>query len=71
MLRDLWPQIPPEENPVTHVTNGVHVPTFLSPEWSDDFDRFLGFDWLERIGDPAVSERVNELPDQSFWSRRQ
>jgi len=71
MLRDLWPQIPPEENPLTHVTNAVHVPTFLSPDWSNDFDRFLGFDWLERIGDPAVSERVNELPDHIVWSRHQ
>ena len=28
ILRDLWPQIPPEENPITSITNGVHVPTF-------------------------------------------
>jgi starch phosphorylase len=71
MLRDLWPQIPPSENPLTHVTNAVHVPTFLSPDWTNEFDRFLGFDWLDRIGDPAVSGRVNELPDHIVWSRHQ
>jgi starch phosphorylase len=71
MLRDLWPQVPPEENPLTHVTNAVHVPTFLSPDWFNDFDRFLGFDWLDRIADPAVSGRVDELPDHIVWSRHQ
>jgi len=71
MMRDLWPQIPPEENPLTYVTNAVHVPTFLSPDWYNDFDRFLGFDWLERIADPAVSSRVDELPDHIVWSRHQ
>ncbi len=71
MLRELWPQIPPEENPLTSVTNAVHVPTFLSPDWFNDFDRFLGFDWLERIADPSVSGRVEELPDHIVWSRHQ
>ena len=71
MLRDLWPQVPEEENPVTYVTNAVHVPTFLSPDWSNDFDRFLGIDWQERIGDPTVSARVEELPDHIVWSRHQ
>ena len=71
MLHYLWPQVPPEENPLTYVTNAVHVPTFLSPDWFNDFDRFLGFDWLDRIADPAVSGRVDELPDHIVWSRHQ
>ena len=71
MLQELWPQVPPDENPLTHVTNAVHVPTFLSPDWSNDFDRFLGFDWPERIGDTAVWDRINALPDHIIWSRHQ
>jgi starch phosphorylase len=71
MLADLWSQIPPAENPLTHVTNAVHVPTFLSSDWSHDFDRFLGFDWRERLSDPSVSARVDELPDHIVWSRHQ
>jgi starch phosphorylase len=43
MLGELWPQIPPEENPITAITNGVHVPTFLSPEWADAYEHFLGY----------------------------
>jgi starch phosphorylase len=71
MLQELWPQVPADENPLTYVTNAVHVPTFLSPDWYNDFDRFLGFDWLERIADPEVTRRMDELPDHIVWSRHQ
>jgi starch phosphorylase len=36
ICRYLWPQIEPAENPMDYVTNGVHLPTFLAPEWSRD-----------------------------------
>ena len=42
LCADHWPEVPPEENPVGYVTNGVHVPTFLHQTWSRFFDRELG-----------------------------
>jgi starch phosphorylase len=71
MLGALWPQVPPEENPVDHVTNGVHVPSFLAPEWVDIFDRTLGPDWAQRLTDARTWERLAEMPDHIFWSVRQ
>ncbi len=71
MLAALWPQVPAEENPVDHVTNGVHVPTFLAPEWMEVFDRFLGFGWTQRMADRALWARLADLPDHTFWSVRQ
>ena len=71
MLKDLWPQVPAQENPIDHVTNGVHVPTFLSLEWVDAFDRFLGPDWHRRIDDPEKWETIDDLPDEAFWSVHQ
>jgi starch phosphorylase len=71
MLKDMWPQVPAEENPVGHVTNGVHVPTFLSLEWIDAFDRFLGPDWRHRMQDPANWRAIDGLPDDAFWSVHQ
>ena len=35
MCRDVWPDVPPEENPIGYVTNGVHVPTFMREEWGN------------------------------------
>jgi starch phosphorylase len=67
----LWPQIDPEENGIAHVTNGVHVPTFLAQEWSEVFEKYLGFDWSQRITDREFWRRVDEIPDHLFWSVRQ
>jgi starch phosphorylase len=71
MLASLWPQLPAEENPVDHVTNGVHVPTFLAPEWTDLFDRFLGVGWSHRLSDRDLWARLAAVPDHIFWSVRQ
>jgi starch phosphorylase len=71
LLRDYWPQIAPEENPVGYVTNGVHVATFLAPEWSEVLDRFLGVGWMHRLGHPGIWEKIRGIPDHIFWSVRQ
>ncbi len=71
ILANLWPQIPFEENPITSITNGVHVPTFLSPEWADTFDHFLGYGWSQRLSDQSCWDQINEVPDHVFWSTRQ
>jgi starch phosphorylase len=71
ILSSLWPQIEPEDNPVDHVTNGVHVPTFLAQEWGDVFDRYLGFDWSQNACDVAFWRNVHAIPDHLFWSVRQ
>ncbi len=67
----LWPELDPSESPLSYVTNGVHVPTFLAPEWADQFDKFLGFDWSHRVGSPGFHERLGAMPDHLFWSVRQ
>ena len=71
ICRDLWPQIEPEENPITYITNGVHVPTFLAQEWADLFDRYLGHEWRNKMCDRAYWSRIDAIPDHLFWSVRQ
>ncbi|HET9045859.1 MAG TPA: alpha-glucan family phosphorylase [Casimicrobiaceae bacterium] len=67
MLSELWPEVPAEENPIEHVTNGVHVRTFLAVEWFDIFDRFLGHDWQRRLQHSTSWEDIDRLPDHIFW----
>ncbi|MDP1653899.1 MAG: alpha-glucan family phosphorylase [Rhodocyclaceae bacterium] len=67
----LWPQVEPAENPMGYVTNGVHVPTFLSDHWHDTFDRTLGPAWRQRLADPQSWAEVHTIPDHTFWSVRQ
>jgi starch phosphorylase len=71
LLRELWPQITPDENPVTHITNGVHVPTFLAAEWVEVFNRALGLGWNQRFTNRDMWDRIAHLPDHFFWSMHQ
>ena len=67
----MWPQIEPAENPLSYVTNGVHVATFLAYEWVDTFDEYLGHEWRHKLCDTDFWERVADIPDHVFWSVRQ
>jgi starch phosphorylase len=71
ILSSLWPQVEPEENPIDWITNGVHLPTFLSDEWAELFARQLGSGWSLRVTDPASWDGVHAIPDPQFWSVRQ
>ena len=67
MEAQLWPQIPFLENPVTHITNGVHLQTFLAREWVSLFD--LRFDnWNNELLNESYWQRLDEIPDYHFWS---
>jgi starch phosphorylase len=71
MLKDFWPQVPAEESPITYITNGVHVPTFVAAEWCDMLDRFLGVGWIQRLHEPKTLDAIHDIPDHMFWSVRQ
>ena len=63
----LWPQIPHQENPITYITNGVHLQTFLAREWVSLFD--LRFDnWHNELLNEEYWEQLDEIPDYHYWS---
>ena len=67
----IWPEIPPEENPMRYVTNGVHVQTFLAKEWTTLFDMRLGASWRRELRNDEYWQRINEIPDHIYWSLHQ
>jgi starch phosphorylase len=71
MFAPMWPDLPEAQRPVSFVTNGVHVPTWIAGELSDLFAKYLGSDWLERHDDPGLWEGVLTIPDQELWAVRQ
>ena len=71
MWGDIWPGAPEAERPVTYVTNGVHVPTWIAGELADLFTKYLGAGWIERQDDPALWEAVLGIPDKDLWAVRQ
>ena len=66
-----WPDVPPAENPVGYVTNGVHVSTFLRHTWAKLFDQHLGAEWRDRMTDRALLGRIDAIPDALFWDTNQ
>lgn len=70
MWRCLWPQQPVDHVPITHVTNGIHIPTWVAPEIRRLFDKYLGEDWIENADDPAMWDQILAIPDQEIWEVR-
>ena len=66
----LWPDRELEAVPIGHVTNGVHVPTWLGAPMRELLDTHLPEGWAGRQDDPAVWERAREIPDGQLWGAR-
>ena len=71
MWQPLWPDRPPEQVPIGHITNGVHVPTWVGEPMRRLLERHLGEDWLERIADPATWAAVEGIGDAELWAARE
>ncbi len=70
MWRELWPDRPMEGVPIAHVTNGVHLPTWMAPSIRRLLARYLGDDFEQHADDPERWERVEAIPDQELWAVR-
>ncbi|MDM8565188.1 alpha-glucan family phosphorylase [Candidatus Halobeggiatoa sp. HSG11] len=66
-----WPELAPNENPMSYVTNGVHVSSMLARGWIELFNDVLGGHWQNHLCDKNFWQRINNLPDQQFWSIKQ
>jgi glycogen phosphorylase len=67
MWRGLYPGKTEDEVPIGHITNGVHVPSWLSPQMFRLYDRHLGTGWQERNADPSIWEGIESVNDGELW----
>jgi starch phosphorylase len=70
MWHGLWSEVPEDRVPISHITNGIHVPSWIAPELYYLFDKYLGKDWIEKHEDSALWERVMDIPDDELWAVR-
>ncbi|MGH2693534.1 MAG: alpha-glucan family phosphorylase [Actinomycetota bacterium] len=69
LFANMWPAVPPDEVPITSVTNGVHTPTWLGPEIAEVLGRRFAPGWAE--GGEGRWVRVAEIPDAEVWRARE
>jgi starch phosphorylase len=67
MWQKIWPGLHVSEIPIRSITNGIHTQSWLSPEITQLYDRYLGPKWSERPNDPAIWKRVERIPDEELW----
>ena len=68
MWKEMWPDTPVAQVPITSITNGVHTGTWLAGELRDLYDRYLQSDWLEEVDNPATWEALATVPDGELWA---
>ncbi|MCS7046892.1 MAG: alpha-glucan family phosphorylase, partial [Gemmataceae bacterium] len=67
LWKGIWPELPEAEIPITSITNGVHTQTWLAPEMSQLYDRYLGVQWENRPTDHSIWKRVENIPNAELW----
>jgi starch phosphorylase len=71
MWQPVWPERPVEEVPIKAITNGVHVPSWISTTLKELFEAYVIEDWATRYDDPALWDRVYKIPDDVLWAAHQ
>ena len=68
--RGIWPELTEQAVPIGHITNGVHVPSFVSPELAALYERHLVIAPGTAPADPAAWAPILQVPDAELWAVR-
>lgn len=73
--RQMWNVLYPDKSeaavPIGYVTNGVHASTWTAALLSDLYAQYLDQDWPAKVNDPALWEKLDQIPDEELWWRHQ
>ena len=67
MWAHLWPWRVEEEVPIGHITNGVHIPSWLAWQMRQLYDRHFPDGWFERMGTPDAWRNIHNLDPGELW----
>ena len=67
MWHRIWPKNPVEDIPICAITNGIHIPSWISKGMAGLFDRYLGPNWIEDPDSRKVWKQVEQIPDSELW----
>ncbi|MDP4091792.1 MAG: alpha-glucan family phosphorylase [Bacillota bacterium] len=67
IFNNVWPGLPEEDVPITHITNGIHTLTWLSPSFKYLFDKYLNPEWLDKLYQKDIWDDIEKIPDEEIW----
>jgi starch phosphorylase len=70
MWRCLWPDLQVQDIPIDHITNGVHIPTWLNPRMDSLYSKYFSSidpQWQMNRDNPEIWQMVDEIPDKALW----
>ncbi len=67
---DLWPEVPTQEVPIGHVTNGVHFKTWVAPDIQALSASVLPKDWQSSFTDEGMWRAVKKIDNKALWVAR-
>jgi starch phosphorylase len=70
MWHELWPDRDVADVPIGHVTNGVHLPTWVGEPMRSLYSVHMGGDWTERATDPDTWSGIRDIPAADLWAAR-
>ena len=67
MWKHLWPERSVAEIPIRHITNGVHIKSWVSGKMGELFDRYLVHTWAQNPDDGQLRAGLEAIPDEELW----
>jgi phosphorylase/glycogen(starch) synthase len=68
MFADMWAGYLPEEVPIGYVTNGVHIPTWISNSWKALYHRELDSEFYKKQEDRSIWAKINNVDQSEIWN---
>ncbi|NLC68521.1 MAG: glycosyltransferase family 1 protein, partial [Clostridiaceae bacterium] len=65
---NLWPGIPEDEIPITHITNGIHTISWLATPLKKLYDKYLEKGWQEKIIEKSIWSGIDNIEDNLLWA---
>ncbi len=67
MWRWVYPGVPEPEVPITSITNGIHIQSWISNEMATLLDRYLDPSWRNEESKAEIWSGIDQIPDAELW----
>lgn len=67
----MWPERPVDEVPISHITNGIHITTWMTRRKFKLFENYLGPDWYLHPTSSGIINKIDEIYDEELWNTHQ